>query len=82
MNTNRPIHEVSLGNIRATIWPNQKDQKTWYAVTFARRFRQGSEWKDANSFNHDDLPVVAKAAQMAYDWLWQQAIAARTQEEA
>ena len=82
MNTNKPAHEVRLGNIRATIWPNQKDQKTWYAVTLARRYRQGTEWKDASSFNHDDLPVVVQAAQMAYSWIWEHQGVTDSQEEA
>ena len=82
MNTNRPIHEIRLGNVRATIWANQKDEKTWYAVSVSRRFKQGTEWKDVTSFNHDDLPVLVQAVQMAYSWIWRQLKAADSQDEA
>lgn len=82
MNTNRPAHEIRLGNIRATIWPNQKDQKTWHAVTIARRYRQGTEWKETTSFNHNDLPLVAQVAQMACSWICEHQGVTENQEEA
>ena len=82
METKRPIHEIRLGNVRATIWPNQKDQRTWYAVSVSRRYKQGSEWKDVTNFNHDDLPVLVQAVQMAYSWIWRQLKTVDSQDEA
>ena len=68
---NRPIHEIKLARIRATLWLNRDGSKTWYSVAIARTYRDGDEWKDTTSFSRDDLPLVAKAAEMAYSWIWQ-----------
>ena len=63
----KPAHEFRLGLIRATIWENQtENQDVWFKVTFSRLYRDQDQWKDTDSFRHDDLPVVAKAADMAY----------------
>lgn len=68
---NRPIHEIKLGRIRASIWANGRDGKnTWFNVSFARLYRDGDEWKTTSSFGRDDLPLVSKAAEMAYAWIW------------
>ena len=60
----RPIHEIRLGNhVRAAIWSNQsEDRRTWFSVTITRRYKNGEQWKDSTSFRRDDLPVVAKVA--------------------
>ena len=68
---NRPVHEIKLGRIRATIWTNRgRDQGTWFNVSISRLYRHGSEWKTTTSFGRDDLPLVSKAAEMAYAWIW------------
>ncbi len=68
---NRPVHEFRLGDIRASIWANENDRKiVWFSVTIVRCYRDGDEWKKTNSFGRDDLPMVAKAADMAYAWIW------------
>ena len=68
----KPAHEVKLGKIRATIWANETDQDVWFNVTLTRRYHDGESWKDTTSFRRDDLPVAAKAADMAYAWIWNQ----------
>jgi len=68
---NRPIHEIKLGHIRASIWMNHSDrQEVWYSVSLSRVYRDGENWKTTASFGRDDLPVVAKAADLAYAWIW------------
>ena len=68
---NRPVHEIKLGRIRASIWINESDrQDVWFNVSISRVFRDGQDWKTATSFGRDDLPLVAKAAEMAYAWIW------------
>ena len=69
----RPTHEVILGRIRATIWANQTgDQDVWYNVTLSRLYKDENQWKDSSSFRRDDLPILAKAIDMAYEWVWAQ----------
>lgn len=70
---NRPIHEFRLGYIRASIWANENDrQSVWFNVSIVRCYRDGEEWKTTSSFGRDDLPLVSKAAEMAYAWIWNQ----------
>jgi hypothetical protein len=73
MTSDRPVHEIKLSHVRAAIWSNTNgSQGTWYSVTVSRTYRQGGTWKDTASFGRDDLPLVAKAAEMAYAWIWNQ----------
>jgi hypothetical protein len=74
----RPVHEIRLARIRASIWANRNDrQDTWYSVSIVRVYRDGETWKDTTSFGRDDLPLVAKAAEMAYAWIWSQTTSSR-----
>lgn len=76
----RPIHEFKLGRIRASIWANRKEQDVWYSVHVSRIYRDGDAWKNTTTFNRDDLPLVSKAADLAYAWIWQHRPAARGSE--
>ncbi len=69
----RPAHEIRLGKIRAAIWANRTGPgEVWFNVTVTRLYKDEDGWKDTSSFRHDDLPVVAKVADMAYAWIWDQ----------
>lgn len=68
---NRPVHEIKLGRIRACIWSNADDrQDVWFNVWISRVYHDGDQWKTTSSFGRDDLPLVSKAAEMAYEWIW------------
>ena len=68
---NRPVHEIRLAQVRASIWSNQANgSRRWYSVSISRVYRDGDVWKDTTSFGREDLPLVAKAAEMAYAWIW------------
>lgn len=72
----KPAHEVKLGRIRAAIWANRsEDSDTWYNVTVSRLYKDEGEWCDAVSFRRDDIPIVIKAMDMAYEWIWRRQIA-------
>ena len=69
--TNRPVHEIRLGRIRATVWTNSNDQRdSWFNVSISRAYRDDDQWRTSASFGRDDLPLVSKAAEMAYAWIW------------
>lgn len=68
----RPIHEIKLGCIQAAIWRNTKTgSEAWFNVSLSRLYRDGDSWKSTSSMRRDDLPLVAKAAEMAYSWIWE-----------
>lgn len=67
----KPAYEAKLGRIRATVWGNQtEDSDTWFNVTISRLYKGDKGWQDATSFRRDDLPIVIKALDIAYDWIW------------
>ena len=67
----KPAHEVKLGRIRVAIWSNQnEDADVWFNITIRRLYKAEGGWRDADSFRRDDLPIVQKAVDMAYDWVW------------
>ena len=67
----RPIHELRLGRIKAAVWENETENGPRHNVTIARLYRDGNQWKDTTSFGRDDLPLVAKVADMAHSWIFQ-----------
>ncbi len=80
--SSKPVHEIKIALIRASIWANQSEHgHTWYSVSITRLYRDGETWKDTTSFGRDDLPLVVKAAEMAYAWIWSQLIEARERED-
>lgn len=72
MAKDKPIHEVRLGSIKAAIWKNDTPNGVRFNVTFARLYRDGDDWKSTDSFGRDDLLVVAKVADQAHSWIFEQ----------
>lgn len=69
--TLKPAQVFRLGRIRASIWSNQTPKgDLWFNVKIVRSYQEAGEWKESDSFSRDDLPAVAKAADMAYSWIW------------
>lgn len=68
----KPVHEVRLGRIRAAIWENETEQGTVHNVTLSRLYKDGDEWKDSTSFGRDDLLLLAKVADLAHTWVYEQ----------
>jgi len=69
MTTQRPVHEIRLGHIKAAIWSNETTAGPRHNVTFARLYKDGDEWKSTAAFGRDDLLVVAKVADLAHTWI-------------
>ena len=71
--SNRPVHTVRYGHIKAAIWRNMVDvgnnSRPMYSVTFSRSYKDGETWKDSGSFGIDDLLVIAKAANDAHSYI-------------
>lgn len=69
----KPVHEVRLGRIKAVIWANDTTSGIRHNVSITRLYKDGETWKDSTSFGRDDLPLVAKVADLAHTWVFQQA---------
>ncbi len=69
----KPVHEVRMGRIKAAIWENTTSNGgTRHNVTFTRLYRDDDAWKDSTSFGRDDLPLLAKVADLAHTWIFQE----------
>jgi hypothetical protein len=73
----KPAHEFRLGRIKTTIWANQAPRgDVWFSVEIVRLYSESQKWHESTSFGRDDLPLVAKAADAAFAWIWSQSPAA------
>lgn len=70
----RPVHEIRIGRIKATIWENDTQQGTRHNVSLSRIYKDGNQWKDSTSFGRDDLPLVQKVADKAHDWIYEHGV--------
>ena len=68
----KPVHEIRLGRIKATIWENETENGTRYNVTVCRLYKDGDQWKQTSSFGRDDLPLVAKVVDLVHTWTYEQ----------
>lgn len=66
----RPVHEIRMGRIKATIWENETENGSRYNVNLTRLYKDGDQWKDSTGFGRDDLPLVAKVADLAHTWIF------------
>jgi hypothetical protein len=72
MTQSKPVHEVRLGKVKAAIWRNETDAGTRFGVTLSRIYKTDNGWESSASFGRDELPLVAKVADMAHSWIYQQ----------
>jgi hypothetical protein len=78
MSAKKPVHELRLGRIRAAVWENDSVSGPFHSVTLSRLYKDDSgQWADAASFDRDDLPLVAKLADQAHTWIYEQRLAAK-----
>lgn len=69
----QPVHEVRIGSVKAAIWENKTENGTRFNVTLARIYRDGDQWRSTDSFGRDDLLVLAKVADQAHTWIFENA---------
>jgi hypothetical protein len=63
---NQPVNTLRLGRVKATIWVNKTEKGIFYSVQIVRIYRDEDQWKESSCFNRDDLPLVAKLADLAH----------------
>ena len=79
--TNRPLHEIRLGRIKACIWDNQTRNGSQLNVTLHRLYRLDEQergksdngWRQSTSFSRDDLLLVAKVCDLVHTWCYEKA---------
>jgi hypothetical protein len=68
----KPAHEIRVGSVKATIWANETSNGRRFNVSFCRLYKDGEEWKRTESFGRNDLPLVAKVADLAHTYIFEQ----------
>ena len=66
MANQKPVDEIRIGRVKATIWRNGTDEQPRHNVTFSRLYKDGDQWKSTQSFGRNDLLVLAKVADQAH----------------
>jgi hypothetical protein len=75
-----PVKTLRLGRIKAAIWENESDQQKFYNVTFARGYMdEAKNWHDSDSFGRDDLLLLAKLADQAHTFIFDQCAHAKAE---
>ncbi|MDZ4819958.1 MAG: hypothetical protein SGJ20_13390 [Planctomycetota bacterium] len=69
--SDRPVHEIRLGRIKAAIWRNEGERGTRFNITFSRLFKTETSWDNSASFGRDDLPLVQNVAHLAHLWIFE-----------
>lgn len=70
---NAPVKTFRLGRIKAAVWMRETEKGRFYNVTFSRTYvDEEKQFHDADSFGRDDLPLVAKLADQAHSFIFQQ----------
>ncbi len=66
---NKPVHEIRLNGVQASIWKNETSVGPRYNTTVLRYYRDGEEWKTSDSFGRDDLLTLSFIAQEVLRWI-------------
>lgn len=82
MTNQKPIDEIRIGRITASIWKNGTAKGDFYNVTFSRLYKDGSDWRRSESFGRDDLLVLSKLADAAHSRIYDLQAYREEEEEA
>ena len=63
---NKPVAELRIGAVKATVWENEVGGITRPNVTFSRLYRDEDQWKTTHSFGFNNLLTLAKLADQAH----------------
>jgi hypothetical protein len=76
-----PVKTLRLGRIKAAVWENGADQRSFFNVTFARTYMdEEKKFHDADSFGRDDLLLLSKLADQAHTFICERQSGSRSEE--
>jgi hypothetical protein len=73
----RPVHEIRLGAVRASIWENKTEYGVRYNVTLERLYpvkldENRRTWKSTSSLGREELLLACKVLDLAHTWIFAQ----------
>ena len=84
MANSKSVPQISIGSLKAAILPNDTEGRIRYTITFSHLYKDGEQWKTTQTFDHNDLLVLAKVADQAHTGIFelQQGSGAHEEEQA
>ena len=64
------VHVLRFGLIKCSISRRQTSVGERHSISLVRLFRNGDKWQESSRFGRDDLPLVAKLADLAHTWIY------------
>lgn len=82
-NNNRPVHEIRMGGVKASIWQNEtRSGGCFFAASFHTLYRDTEGvWKRSSSFGREDLLLLAKVANEVHSYMLLQSVASPDEAE-
>ena len=70
----KPVKQFKLGRTVAAVWEHEHEGRTFFNVSFSQVFKQSDDapWRRGHSFGRDELPLVAKVADQAHTWMYEE----------
>ena len=54
-----PVFQKRIGAIRATVWENEVEGRSYFNINLVRRFKDGDEWRDTPTLNNSGDALAA-----------------------
>jgi len=77
MENKKPVKEFRAGQIKASVWKNEKQNNNnetvvYHSVKIEKSFKPKGEedWKTTNSYSREDLAKVQLVAFKAFEWIY------------
>ena len=70
---NKPVHEIRLSRVKAAIWDEFDGEGPSIQRIDRQALQGGRSMEGYHWFGRDDLQLVAKVADMAHTWIFQNA---------
>lgn len=78
-----PLQTLRLGRIKAAIWENSSEERTFYNVRFTRTYLDDEKkFRDSDSFGRDDLLMLGKLADRVHTFICDRMSSQRSEESA
>ena len=78
---NGPVKNLRLGRVKAAVWENTADDRTFYNVTFSRLYvDEAKKLQNSGSFGRDDLLLLSKLADQAHTFICERLAPPRAEE--
>ena len=76
-----PVKTLRLGRMKAAVWENSADERTYHNVKFARTYLdEQKKFQDTDTFGRDDLLLLAKLADQVHTFICERQVAQRSDD--